>query len=140
MPESSKAEFLRNWLIKTTPNPHILIVDDCIGDIEILNYELRKFKCTVESCTKAREAVDKIVTGVFHLVFLDIKLNNGTGPDVVAQTVEKATGTHFVLTSGYLYQEIKNLVDSTAALLFWPKPITPDKLDQILTRRTPNDT
>lgn len=132
MIDGSRIDFLKTWLIRTTHNPRVLVVDDDSGDRNLLLRALSKFKCEAESCSTAKEAIAKITTKMFQLVFIDIRLTNGTGPSVIAQTVESSTSTHFVLTSGLLYEDIKDLVDSTASILFWPKPITEEQLANIL--------
>ena len=84
MPEESRIDFLRAWLIKSTPNPNVLVVDDNPMDLEILCHTLAMFKCTVEGCRTVSDAISKISTGAFHLVFLDVVLGNGDAPAVVA--------------------------------------------------------
>ncbi|MEO1000674.1 MAG: response regulator, partial [Pseudomonadota bacterium] len=78
---------------------NVLLVDDVEIDIMLQERAFRSEapELTVASCLGSGEAAEKILSGDYDLVLLDINMPGKTGFDVLSEVRENRPGTHPII-------------------------------------------
>lgn len=112
----------------------VLITDDTKNIRILLTKCLELEGYEVESATNGREGLEKLLTGHFDLAFLDIKLPELSGTEVLRRA--RAAGIHTPVIIITAYPTVKNAVETTqmGAITYLQKPFTADRLHSVLSQ------
>jgi NtrC-family two-component system response regulator AlgB len=112
----------------------VLVVDDeanirraLATAIELLNYR-------VETAESGPEALAALEAGSFQVVFLDLKLRNENGLDLVSEILRIAPDVSIVMLTAYATIETAVEAMRRGAFDFLAKPCTPEQVQQVLER------
>jgi NtrC-family two-component system response regulator AlgB len=112
----------------------VLVVDDeanirraLATAIELLNYG-------VETAESGAEALAALEAGSFQVVFLDLKLRNEDGLDLVSEILRIAPDVSIVMLTAYATIETAVEAMRRGAFDFLAKPCTPEQVQQVLER------
>lgn len=108
-----------------------LIIDDEPSAIEVLKDIIKSFIADVEiagTASSVPQAVAQIKKHNPDLIFLDIKLGNNTGFEILEQTSEMDYEVIFTTA----YGEYRDKAFDHLALNYLTKPIDVDKLERLL--------
>jgi two-component system, NtrC family, response regulator AlgB len=112
----------------------VLVVDDeanirraLATAIELLNYR-------VETAESGEEALAALEAGSFQVVFLDLKLRNEDGLDLVSEILRIAPDVSIVMLTAYATIETAVEAMRRGAFDFLAKPCTPEQVQQVLDR------
>ena len=84
----------------TTPPFRLLVVDDDEGLLLLMAERLRAEGHTVATAPSAREARRQLAAGATDLMFLDLKLADGSAPALVAELRHERQAVPFVVVTG----------------------------------------
>lgn len=84
----------------TAPPFRLLVVDDDEGLLLLMAERLRAEGHVVATAPSAREARRQLAAGAIDLMFLDLKLADGSGPALVAELQREQQAVPFVVVTG----------------------------------------
>ena len=82
------------------PPSRLLVVDDDEGLLLLMAERLREEGHAVATAPSAREARKRLAEGATDLMFLDLKLADGSGPALVAELQRERQAVPFVVVTG----------------------------------------
>ncbi|MFZ9745425.1 MAG: response regulator [Opitutaceae bacterium] len=82
------------------PPARLLVVDDDEGLLLLMAGRLREEGYVVATAPSAREARARLAAGAPDLLFLDLKLADGSGPDLAAELRRERQAVPFVVVTG----------------------------------------
>ena len=109
---------------------NILIVDDeediCFLIKSILK---RKSSARIDICTSVKDAIKKLSFENYDLTFFDMRLNDGTGADLVDYVQNNLDSTPYVaVISAYTSSEDMKYLADLNINQFIPKPLSREKI------------
>ena len=109
-----------------------LVVDDTKNIRILLEKTLELEGFTVETASTGSEALDKLRSQEYDLVFLDIKLPEVSGTEVLRKIRSEGNNTPVIIITAY--PTVKNAVDciQLGAITYLQKPFTADRLKNTL--------
>ncbi len=109
----------------------VLVVDDEPIVCHSLRRILAKHSCAVEEAFEARIAEQKLKNKKYDLIFLDLKMPDKDGMDILLSIKENYPETPVIMITGYA--SIDKAVEATklGAYQFIPKPFTPEELKEV---------
>lgn len=109
-----------------------LVVDDTKNIRLLLEKTLEIEGFSVETASTGTEALNKLRTEAFDLVFLDIKLPEISGTEVLRKIRSEGNNTPVIIITAY--PTVKNAVDciQLGAITYLQKPFTADRLKNTL--------
>ena len=112
--------------------PKVLVVDDTKNIRNLLKTCLEVEGYEVFTAANGQEALDYLNMGEFDLVFLDIKLPEISGTEVLRQIREMGNPVSVVIMTAFA--TVKNAVECTklGAVAYLQKPFTAEKVRQTL--------
>ena len=112
----------------------IIVVDDEVRICESFQRALSKQGYRVDSCTSAREALDRLKAGDVDLVVSDLMMPERTGADLLRDMREEGLTTPLVMITGYA--SIDNALETMrlGAVDYLPKPFTVAELKAVVAR------
>lgn len=110
----------------------VLIIDDTKNIRLLLTKCLELEGYAVESAADGKEGLERILKGSFDLIFLDIKLPEISGTEVLRRMREAGILTPVIVITAY--PTVKNAVDCTqlGAQAYLQKPFTAERLLAVL--------
>lgn len=110
----------------------ILIVDDSKNIRITIQHLLENEKHSFDIAMNGKEALDKILTNEFDLVFLDIRMPTMDGMEVLREIRKKGNKTPVVILSAY--GTVDNAVEAMklGVVDFMTKPFTPAEIRELL--------
>lgn len=110
----------------------VLVVDDTKNIRTLLSKCLELEGYSVETASDGKDAIRRILTEPFDLIFLDIKMPQFSGTEVLKQIRECGVDTPVVIITAYA--TIKNAVECTklGAVAYLQKPFTAEKVKNTL--------
>lgn len=97
---------------------HILIVDDEPDMCWVLESTLRSDDYTVQTVTRAANALDLLAVGYYDVALLDAKLPDIDGAELAATIRQQSPSTVVILISGYYHAEDSVIVEGLKSHLF----------------------
>lgn len=91
--------FLERALVRLTGEPTVLVVEDDRMDEMLLLRGLKNYYCQVTVCRTGEEAIEIIKRKRFDFIFLDIKLPDIDGFQILRETEKNRQGTAVVMLS-----------------------------------------
>jgi two-component system response regulator AtoC len=107
--------------------PRILVVDDEDSVNDALDLIFREQGYEVLTAGTATAAVDRLQRGSFDVVFVDLKLPDATGIELLARIKENAPGTQVILMTAHGSIEVTIDAIKKGAFYYIEKPFTPDQ-------------
>ena len=107
--------------------PRILVVDDEDSVNDALDLIFREQGYEVLTVGTATAAVDRLQRGPFDVVFVDLKLPDATGIELLARIKENAPGTQVILMTAHGSIEVTIDAIKKGAFYYIEKPFTPDQ-------------
>lgn len=110
----------------------VLVVDDTKNIRLLLTKCLELEGYAVETAATGLEAYEKIRRGAYSLVFLDIKLPEFSGTEVLRRIRAEGIPTPIIIITAY--PTVKNAVECTrlGSIAYLQKPFTTDRLRTVL--------
>lgn len=123
---------LRCRYIEVRIMPKVLVVDDTKNIRNMLTTCLEIEGYKVVSASNGREAFDLLHAGEFDLVFLDIKLPEISGTEVLRRIREMGNTVPVIIMTAFA--TVKNAVECTkpGAVAYLQKPFTAEKVRHVL--------
>ena len=91
---------LRQNLAGLPRRPKVLAVEDDPHDVEDLKKKLRPFCVSLTCCRTSLEAIEKLKEENYDLVFLDLRLDGGSGLDVLTFAESEKIESFFIVLTG----------------------------------------
>ena len=112
----------------------VLIIDDTKNIRVLLQKTLELEGYAVTTASNGKAGLELLQSESFHLVFLDVKLPEMSGTEVLRQMRAQNINTPVIIITAY--PTVKNAVDciQLGALTYLQKPFTADRLKNILTQ------
>lgn len=110
----------------------VLVVDDELEICLLVTSYLKKIGYETSFSLSIGEALQKISTVVYDLVFVDLNLTDGTGYDLMEALQASKSPSKIIVISAYDNERKKAL--QKGADLFLAKPFTKKALDESLQR------
>ncbi len=108
----------------------VLVVDDEVEICLLVSQYLKKLGYEVAFSLSIAEALDKISTRPYDLLFVDLNLSDGSGYDLIKILRESYLDTKVIVISAYDSERTKAL--QRGASLFLAKPFTKKSIDDSL--------
>ncbi len=110
--------------------PEVLLVDDNAVNLKVAQEILSKAGCKVEIATNGEEAVDKVKTGFYHLVLMDIQMPvmDGVTATHVIKSLDLKYNPAIVAMTAYCLREDKIRFVEAGMDDFIAKPISGEKI------------
>jgi two-component system, NtrC family, response regulator AtoC len=110
----------------------ILIVEDDEIQRKVMYTQLKKQGHNVKACDSLTEARQRLAEGAFQVMFLDRKLPDGDGLQLLEETREQAQGMFTVLMTGYA--DVPSAIQAirAGAYDYLPKPFEQEQIDKII--------
>lgn len=110
----------------------VLVVDDTKNIRMLLSKCLELEGYHVETAVDGKDAIAKILTEHFDLIFLDIKMPQFSGTEVLKRIRDAGVNTPVIIITAYA--TIKNAVECTklGAVAYLQKPFTAEKVKKTL--------
>lgn len=126
--------FLSTSLASLQTQVRILIVEDDPNDILFLRTMLAKYPCRVDVLSKVREFPAFIHSNAhkINLVFLDVKLNGGSGFELMRLAKQSNLILNFIVLTGDKNPSIEEQAMSLGAIAVFVKPPTVQELESVL--------
>lgn len=97
-------------------------------------WETDQVEITVQSAADGQEGIDKIMSDGIDILYLDYKLPDMNGLEVIEKLGEKAKDLIIIMITAYASIEVAIEATRKGAYDFLPKPFTPNEL-KIVTRK-----
>jgi NtrC-family two-component system response regulator AlgB len=114
----------------------ILIIDDDSSLRRTLRVGLTAMGHTVAEACDSAQALKHLSNRIFHLAFLDLRLANEQGLDLLPSLLRTAPGLDVVIITAYATIETAVEAMRRGAFDYLPKPFVPNQLQVLLDRVT----
>jgi NtrC-family two-component system response regulator AlgB len=112
----------------------ILVVDDEKNIRRAMAVAIESMDHDVVSVASGTDAFKELRTAAFQVVFLDLKLHQESGLDVLAEILQLAPQVAVVIVTAFASIETAVEAMRLGAFDYLPKPCTPDQVRQVLTK------
>jgi NtrC-family two-component system response regulator AlgB len=112
----------------TSSRPRVLVVDDERNIRATLAVCLEGHGCRVRSAGSAEEALAALHDEVFEVAFLDLRLGDGSGLDLLPRMLAERPGLAVIVITAYATFETAVQAIRQGAVNYLPKPFTPDQI------------
>lgn len=124
--------FLQGLIFRFYPKPKVLVVEDDDNDWFLFNIELLRFHCDIEHSSNGAEAVERIKSNKYDIIFLDQLLPELNGGEILDQTSGMREGSKVVIVTGCTGTPSVSRALDKGAVVIVAKPITFDTLKLFL--------
>lgn len=115
---------------------HILLIDDDPSLRKSIRLALETMNHKVTEARDATQAQESLAHGLYDAAFLDLRLGQEKGLDLLPNLLRLAPGLAVVVITAYATIEIAVEAMRCGAIDFLPKPFTPDEVRIVLDRVT----
>jgi DNA-binding NtrC family response regulator len=91
---------LRDNLAKLSRNPLVLSVEDDRQDENFLKKKLQPFRVDLETCGTSKDAIELLKRKHFEVVLLDLRLDGGSGLDILSFAEAEKIKSYFIVLTG----------------------------------------
>jgi NtrC-family two-component system response regulator AlgB len=113
---------------------NILLIDDDANLRKSIRLALETMKHQVTEARDGTQAQELLAHGLYDVAFLDLRLGQEKGLDVLPQLLRLAQGLAVVVITAYATIDIAVEAMRRGAVDFLPKPFTPDEIRIVLDR------
>jgi two-component system, NtrC family, response regulator AlgB len=110
----------------------VLVVDDEKNIRRTFSLALESMNHEVSAAASGRDAVDQVKQANFDVAFLDLKLSQESGLDVLEEIVRASPQTFVVIVTAYASVETAVEAMRRRAFDYLPKPCTPEQIRHVL--------
>jgi len=110
----------------------VLVVDDERNIRRTFSLALESMNHEVSTASSGQDALDELKRGNFDVVFLDLKLSQESGLDVLEEIVRLSPQTSVVIVTAHASVETAVEAMRRRAFDYLPKPCTPDQFRHVL--------
>ncbi|HEY5704381.1 MAG TPA: sigma-54 dependent transcriptional regulator [Terrimicrobiaceae bacterium] len=110
----------------------VLVVDDERNIRRTFSLALESMNHEVSTASRGRDAVDELQRANFDVVFLDLKLSQESGLDVLEEIVRVSPQSFVVIVTAYASVETAVEAMRRRAFDYLPKPCTPEQIRHVL--------
>jgi len=110
----------------------VLVVDDERNIRRTFSLALESMNHEVSTASSGRDAVDELKRANFDVVFLDLKLSQESGLDVLEEIVRVSPQSFVVIVTAYASVETAVEAMRRRAFDYLPKPCTPEQIRHVL--------
>ncbi len=110
----------------------VLIVDDERNIRRTFSLALESMNHEVSTASSGRDALDELQRANFDVVFLDLKLSQESGLDVLEEIVRVSPQSFVVIVTAYASVETAVEAMRRRAFDYLPKPCTPEQIRHVL--------
>ncbi len=114
----------------------VLIIDDEKNIRATLTICLESMGCEVRSASSPDEAVAAVGQRPFDLVFLDLRLRESSGLDLLPKLLAESPGLGIVVLTAYATIETAVEALKRGAIDYLPKPFTPEQIRHLVNQFT----
>ena len=111
---------------------NILVVDDEADICALLTEHLRKLGFKASYCLTIREARERIASGPYDVIFIDLNLTDGSGYELINALRAGSNPVKIVVISAYDGERQRAM--QSGANMFVPKPFTKGNIQDVLAR------
>jgi len=108
----------------------VLVVDDELDICILLGRQLEKLGLDVSYCVTIKEAIAKLKSDTYGLIFIDLNITDGSGYDVISSIGEANRDALVVVISAYDGEREKAI--QAGANWFVPKPFSKRSIREAL--------
>ncbi len=116
------------------PGPRVLVVDDERNIRSTLAVCLQGIGCSTAEAADSAAAMEQVARAAFDLVFLDLRLGDEDGLDLLARIVAAKPGVAVVLVTAYGTIDTAVEAMRRGAADYLPKPFTPAQIRHVVAR------
>jgi NtrC-family two-component system response regulator AlgB len=109
-----------------------LIVDDDKNILTTLEIHLEESGLAVQTASTGAEGLERLRNGAYDLVFLDLKLPDRNGLELLREMVSLNAGAMIVIITAYATIDTAVQAVKTGAFDYLPKPFTPAQITRII--------
>lgn len=123
---------LRQQLAAVHRRPSVLLVEDDVDDSDLVKKKLHPFHVSLEIVRNSLEAIEQLKARPFDITFLDLRLPQGSGLEVLRYAKIQSVKTIFIVLTGVddFNPMIKEALEEGASFVL-QKPITSEHLNVI---------
>ncbi len=107
---------------------NVLVIDDDQIVLQILAKILRKEGYNVDTAETGCEAMEKLQAKTFHIAIIDVRLQDISGIDLLAQIQKSAPNMKKIMLTGYPSNEDKTRALELGANEYLAKPVKSEEL------------
>jgi CheY-like chemotaxis protein len=130
----------RSW---TAPSARILVVDDMVTSLKIAKGLLEPYKCEVDLCMKAKQAIDVIEQQDYDIVFMDHLMPEMDGVEATLRIrsldLDYVHNMPIIALSGNAAAGMRELFLESGMNDFISKPVDVSHLDTIMEKWIPEE-
>ncbi|SFM64012.1 response regulator [Thermodesulforhabdus norvegica] len=119
-------------MVEDRNNGRILIVDDEVGYTDVLSRRLKKRGFHVECASSGKEALNKLRSGSFDVVVLDLKMEDLNGLEVLRIFRIMEPSMPVIMLTGHGSEEAARAGKELGAFDYLGKPCDFDTLLQVI--------
>lgn len=119
------------------PNTHLLLVEDNPVNQKVANYQLKKLGYSVDAVTNGREAVEKLTTHTYPIIFMDIQMPEMDGIEAtkIIRGMRGTKGdTPIIAMTANAMQSDKERYLNAGMSDYLSKPVTLGQLEEVLNK------
>lgn len=109
---------------------NILVVDDEADICLLLTGHLKKMGFNATYCLTIREAIGRVESDTYDLIFVDLNLTDGSGYDLINNLKKNENPAKIVVISAYDSERQRAI--RSGANMFVPKPFTKVSIQSVL--------
>ena len=111
----------------------VLVVDDEKNIRRTFSLAVESMDHQVSTAASGKEAIEQLKRANFDVAFLDLKLSQESGLDILEEIVRASPQTFVVIITAYASVETAVEAMRRRAFDYVPKPCTPEQIRQVLT-------
>lgn len=141
--QSTPHNIMSNPLMTVPPSKKILLVDDNLLNLQMTSKIIKQYGSKVVTAETGYEALDKLQTQDFDLIFLDLRLPDISGIDIVKKLRQKNSRhikTKVIALTADVEKKRLNLALAAGMDDYMTKPIDFKKLENLIFEKTNKDT
>jgi two-component system, NtrC family, response regulator AlgB len=112
----------------------VLVVDDERNIRRTFSLALESMDHEVSTVASGKAAIEELKQANFHVAFLDLKLSQESGLDVLEEVVRVSPQTFVVIITAYASVETAVEAMRRRAFDYLPKPCTPEQIRHVLSK------
>ncbi|MDR0908751.1 MAG: response regulator [Spirochaetaceae bacterium] len=122
----------------TAPNARILVVDDSHENLQLMQLLLLRIKSRIDTASSGKEALEKVKTSAYDLIFLDYMMPGMDGLETF-NAFKKITGfaTPVIAFTGEAQKETRDMLMNAGFSDYLVKPVAPQDLEDAIRKRLP---
>lgn len=110
----------------------VLIVDDSIISRRMIRKLISKHNFEIDEATNGKEAIDKIHSNQYDIIFLDLLMPDIDGIQILSRLKSEGIPTKVVVISADIQETTKDKCKELGAFAFINKPPKEEEIDTVI--------